>query len=367
MKSQTKGARQTVLIVGGYGVVGSQIARILLQRHPGMIILLGGRNPNRPVPFEEKSVQTVSVNNMAEDPLEHVTEELTLIINVVNDLEDRLLLSAVRRRIPLVDVTRWTERFIHAFNKLEEVNTSTPVIFSSGWMGGTAALFAKIISEGLWDTHINIHALYSLKDKAGPDSTAYMDRLSIPFDIVENKVKRSVYPMTDPIKVRFPNDYITKSYRLDTPDHVTLVKDKNISAAHFRIAFDNKASTCALVAMVRTGLWGRLSGERFRRVRHSVLYNPGNGQPHYLVIHIRGRNVEGQYEERTIQLTDPLGQTHLTALGAAIQAENIVRAADNYWRNPRAYYPEELLDLGVSATNVFDYYRAHGVVINEAR
>ncbi|MCG7408275.1 saccharopine dehydrogenase [Paenibacillus sp. ACRRX] len=364
MKNQTSGNRQVVLIVGGYGVVGSQIAHILLQRHPEVVILLGGRNPNRAVPFEPDRVQTISINNMAEDPLEHVSEELTLIINVVNDLEDHLLLSAVRRGIPLLDVTRWTERFQQSIDKLEGTNMNTPVVFSSGWMGGTAALFAQITSEGLWDVHINIHALYSLKDKAGPDSTAYMDRLSIPFEIVDNKVKRSVYPMTDPVRVRFPNDYATKSYRLDTPDHVTLARGTNTSSVHFRIAFDNKVSTGALVAMVRTGLWGRLSGERFRRVRHSLLYNPGSGNPHYIVIHIRGRNVDGQYEERTIQLTDPLGQTHLTALGAAIQAENILRAPDNYWLNPRAYYPEELLDLGVSSANVFDYYRAHGVVIN---
>jgi saccharopine dehydrogenase-like NADP-dependent oxidoreductase len=35
---------KAVLIVGGYGIVGKQIASILRQRHPKMPILIAGRD-----------------------------------------------------------------------------------------------------------------------------------------------------------------------------------------------------------------------------------------------------------------------------------------------------------------------------------
>ncbi len=50
-------------------------------------------------------------------------------------------------------------------------------------MGGTAALFAKMYSKELQEVTVDINALYSLQDKAGPNSTAYMDRLTIPFEV----------------------------------------------------------------------------------------------------------------------------------------------------------------------------------------
>ncbi|UHA75997.1 saccharopine dehydrogenase [Paenibacillus sp. 481] len=351
--------KKSVLIVGGYGVVGSQIAQILHKRHPELEIWLGGRRTNAALPFESPRVRIVRVDNSAANPLEAIAHDPTLIINVVNDLEDRLLLAAINRKIPLVDVTRWTERFQQSIDRLSHISLQSSVVLASGWMGGTAALLAKVSSDSLRDIAVNIHALYSLKDKAGPDSTAYMDRMSIPFSITDKQVKRSVYPMTDPVKVRFPNNYETNCYRLDTPDHVTLPTAIQATTANFRIAFDSKASTFGLVLLARTGIWKMMS----RSMRQGVLYNPGSGSPHHLVIHVQGKNSYGRLEERTMSVTDPLGQTHLTALGAVIQAENLLRPSSGYVSKPQIYFPEHLVDSGLSSAEVFEFYGENGVVI----
>ena len=116
-------------------------------------------------------------------------------------------------------------------------------------------------SKDLQEVTVDINALYSLQDKAGPNSTAYMDRLTIPFEVKAPEGMRQAYPMTDPIKVRFPNGYITKCYRLDTPDHVTLPESIHAVSANFRIAFDSKISTYGLVSLVNTGIWKLISGE----------------------------------------------------------------------------------------------------------
>ncbi|MFB9752800.1 saccharopine dehydrogenase [Paenibacillus hodogayensis] len=356
--------RKLVLIVGGYGEVGRQIAQILHDRHPDLDIALGGRSPGKAAPFGSGRVQTVVVDNNAEDPLLYAGDNVSLIINAVNDLQDRLLLSAVRRRIPLIDITRWTEIFQQAITKLKNTELHAPVVLSSGWMAGTASLFAMLNSTSLQNVSVHIHALYSVRDKAGPDSVAYMDRMNVPFYITEPKGSRLVFPMTDPVKVQFPNGYETKCYRLGTPDHVTLLKPGHIDSASFRISFDNKASTYALVGLVKSGIWKRISGDRFRSLRRSLLYNPGTGSTHHILIHLNGRDHNGRSVERRIAISDPLGQTHLTALGAAVQAEKLLRTSEDKPLAPGIYYPEDLPDVRMDKSAIIHFFEQYGVHIS---
>ena len=355
--------KKTVLIVGGYGVVGSQIAQILHDRHPDLEIRLGGRTLGKALPFESERVKIVKVDNTTDDPLRNLNDHPTLIVNAVNDPQDRLLLSAVQKRIPLVDITRWTERFQSSIARLKNVEVQSPVVLASGWMGGTAALFSKIYSKDLQEITVDINALYSLQDKAGPNSTAYMDRLTIPFEVKTREGMRQAYPMTDPIKIRFSNGYITKCYRLDTPDHVTLPGSIHAVSVNFRIAFDSKLSTYGLVSLVNTGIWKIISGEKFTRLRKNILYKPGKGSAHNIVIHLNGYDDTGVLHRRCVNISDPLGQTHLTALGAAVQAEHILQLSDIVALNSEIYFPENLLDFGVNSSAILNFYKEYGANI----
>ena len=66
-----------------------------------------------------------------------------------------------------------------------------------------------------------------------------------------------------------------------------------------------------------------------------------------------------------MNITDLLGQTHLTALGAAVQAENILLTSDIVVPDSEIYFPENLLDLGVNASTILDFYREYGVTITK--
>jgi len=356
--------KKIVLIVGGYGIVGRQIAQILHERHPDLDIVLGGRSPEKAAPFDTLRARTVVVDNLAEDPLLHAGDNISLIINSVNDLQDRLLMSAVRRKIPLIDLTRWTELFQQSVAKLQKLELHAPVVLSSGWMAGTASLLAMLLTDGLQNITVDIHALYSLQDKAGPDSTAYMDRMNIPFHITEPEGRRLVFPMTNPVQVQFPDGYTAKCYRLDTPDHETLPKANHIDSASFRIAFDNKAITSTLALLVRSGIWKMISGDRFRSLRRSLLYNPGTGSAHQILIHLKGRDTYGNWVKRRIALTDPLGQTHLTALGAAIQAEKLLQIPEGEFLAPGIYYPEDLPDERMDTDAIMNFFKQYGVQIS---
>lgn len=63
-----------------------------------MEIRLGGRTLGKALPFESERVKIVKVDNTTDDPLRNLDDNFTLVVNAVNDPQDRLLLSAVRKK-----------------------------------------------------------------------------------------------------------------------------------------------------------------------------------------------------------------------------------------------------------------------------
>ncbi len=316
-----------ILIPGGYGVVGQQIIQIVHQRHPDLHLVLAGRNPEKAEPLIRNlsNVSTVKLDLERPNPLQKFHGKPGAILAVVNDNHDYLLFDAVQAGIPYLDITRWTERVRLAMAREAVKSSSSPVIFASAWMAGVAVVVAAAAARKLHlvDT-IDINVLYSLKDKAGPDSAAYMDRLSIPYSVKVNGKQETVYPMSDSRTVTFPGGYRAKTYRFDTPDQLTLPDTLGVKTVAARLAFDDSFSNWALVALVRSGIWKLFNGERFTGLRRSILFNPGEGGSHEIIIELCGIDRVGQQKSLTATIADPKGQTHLTALGATIQLERLL-------------------------------------------
>lgn len=129
-------AAKKVLIVGGYGTVGSQIAKILHDLHPEIEWLVGGRSSGKPLPFSSTRVKALYVDNTNADPLSDAPDDLSMIINSVNDPDDSLLLTAVKRQIPLLDITRWTEKL--------STRSGPPLPFLSWSKAGSGNCLAKV-------------------------------------------------------------------------------------------------------------------------------------------------------------------------------------------------------------------------------
>ena len=234
-------------------------------------------------------------------------------------------MDAVRNGIPYVDITRWTERIREAAARVTGESLRAPVMLSSAWMAGIAAIVAVAASRQLKRVErIDISVLYSLKDKAGPNSAEYMDRLATPFEVTLNGVRQLVKPYTDPRRITFPGGYTAKAYRFDTPDQLTLPTTTGTETVAARIAFDAAMATRLLVLLTRSGIWKLISGKRFTSLRRSLLYNPGQGASHEIVIEATGADESGNPRTVRAGVVDQKGQTHLTALGALVQVERLL-------------------------------------------
>lgn len=337
-----------VLIVGGYGTVGSILARLSAPSWP---LLLTGRNPSNGDAIASELGASIRRWDLA-DPAPF-TAQVRAVINAVNDPDDRVLRAAVRAGIPYVDVTRWTSRMLRAATAATVLNPTAPVLLSSGWMGGVVNLVAASLVKELGGARsVEIAIRYDINDIAGADSVDFIDRLGQDYEVRRGGSPVMVSPLSDARWVDV-GGHRTKVARLDTPEQLTLPLTLGLESATTRIGFSSYASTAALLAAKGLGFfrWGR--GKRWTRVRRSLLYSPGAGGSAIIRI-----DAQGHQGTRTAVITDPAGQAHLTALGGYLGLRHVldVRTA------PGVIFPESRTDLAGAIAEL----RSHDVEIEAA-
>ncbi|MEM1280331.1 MAG: saccharopine dehydrogenase NADP-binding domain-containing protein [Cyanobacteria bacterium P01_H01_bin.152] len=333
--------QNSILIAGGYGVVGRQVATLIRQRHPDLQLIIAGRNLEKAAALANELGNARGLQLDVEQPNPLTGKQPRAIVAAVNDPQDYLLMNAVQQGIPYVDIIRWPERLRASVAELAGKSLSAPVLFSSGWMGGIAAVMAVALAQTLQQPQtIDISVLFSVKDKSGPNSVEYMDRLATPFNVLIEGQFKQVWPYTDPRPVTFPSGYTTPVYRFDTPDQLTLPQTTGAKTVAARIAFDDAFSTNFLRFLTRSGIWKLISGDRFTPLRRSLLYNPGSGASHEIHIAVSGHDDHGIPKTLNATIAAPQGQTHLTALGALIQLERLLGLDGAPSPAPGIIYPD---------------------------
>ena len=316
---------KTVILAGGAGVVGRQVAAILRRRQPDLRLVLAGRRLDA-VQAAAAPLEAEAMRLDIDAPDLDGASRGAIIVGLANDLNDRLLTAALAAGSPYLDVTRWTSAQKQALTTVAaQGRPAAPVVFASSWMASTIGLIARDAARELASVErIDIGVLFGLADRAGPNSVAYMDRISTPFLTVENGVWRERRGFSDGQVRDFGEGGPHRLYRFDTPDQANLPALTGARTVEARIAFDGQIETRLVHVLVASGVWKALSGPRFEKLRRSMLYNPGEGAAHRVRIDLEGRSAQGEAMRRTVQVVDPEGQTHLTALGAVVQIERLL-------------------------------------------
>lgn len=303
-----------MLVVGGYGTVGGELARLAATRWP---LLLTGRTPERGAALAEELGAEVQRWDLADD--RPFAARARAVISAVNDPDDRVLRASVEAGIPYVDITRWTSRLARATARAAALSPNSPVLLSSSWMGGITSLLAAALHHELGGAQrVEIAIRYDLGDRAGADSVDFMDRLGLDYEVVVDGQRREVMPLSDVRSVDVAGSR-TKVASIDTPEQFTLPLTLGVDTAVTRIGFSSNASTSTLLAVKKLGFfrWGR--GDRWRSLRRAMLYSPGEGGTAQIRIDVAGRR-----GKRTATVVDPAGQAHLTAVGGLLGLRRVL-------------------------------------------
>ena len=353
-----------IVLIGGSGVVGRELVKLLVSR--GIELVIAGRNAGRAEPMLELCRQGgVAARFEALDLTAEAqpTLEARAVVTLVNDPADSALAAALAAGVPYVDIARWTSRLALSVTRTSAVAARAPLVFSSAWMGGIAPRVAAALgaSLGPLDT-VEIAVRYAVADASGADSVEYMDRMSLPFEVIVDGRQTQVMPLSGGQVVDI-GGHATHVSRIDTPEQWTMPATLGVRTAALRIGFDDALASLGLRALHRLGVFCLLRGERFTAARQGLLRSSGSE-------HREGAETSCRVDVRTragitnhVTLVDPKGQAHLTAVGTLLSLELALREDTR----PGVHFPEqdpanaELLDrlatFGIASRRAADASR----------
>jgi hypothetical protein len=347
------------VFVGGSGVVGRNLAPLLAKARLASEIVVAGRDPARAEPVLDalrSAGQSARFKRMVlGEPAGGLPVPASVVIGLVNDPADALLAAAMDGGVPFVDVTRWTSRVAATVARVATVRPSSPVVLSSGWMGGLLArVAAHLVPFAGHGAVVDGAIRYALADASGEDSVDYMDRLWLPFEVPEAQGSVVVEPFRDRRSV-LVRGHRTSVARFDTPEQWTLPIALGVDRAAVRLGFDSNTTGALLFALVRAGFFRLLRGDRFRTLRRSLLRSSGAERRPGAAAAFRV-DVRGDDGARSMTIHSDAGQAALTAAGALLSvrwALTMPGVGGVFFpeQDPgNARLPERLAALGVGVT-----------------
>ncbi|WES99734.1 saccharopine dehydrogenase [Chryseobacterium arthrosphaerae] len=302
-----------ILIIGGNGLVGKTISRILKSRNPQFNIFIGGRKGG-------KTGNDLKIDVTDPATFKTITgKNIHLIILSVNDKNDHILQFAIENHIDYLDITKPTPDLVKAYGLAQNREIGSRVVFSSGWMGGIVPGLAGTLSHNADDIReIKLFVYYSVKDKAGESSAHFMaENVAVPFHEYKND---------RPVAIRhFLNTEVfdfsfgigkRNAYNFDVPDLYILNRIERVPDVSVKMTYNSKFITWLLGSFQYLRIFSILS----LKERKMIFGSSGNGDQSVFEIVVKDKN-----GSKKLSLQSTQGQAELTALSAVLHTEELLK------------------------------------------
>jgi len=302
-----------ILIVGGKGIVGKTIHRILHSRNQEYNIYIGSRK-------EGATEYDVMIDvNKPETFKAIVNRNIDLIILAVNDQNDHILGFAIDNSIDYIDITKPTPDLVKALAVAETTqNINSRIVFSSGWMGGLVSGLMNTLSHNPENIReVKLYVYYSVKDLAGESSAHFMaENVARPFINYHSNRQISVRHFLNSEDFKFSFGIGKRqAYNFDVPDLYILNQIEKIPTVNVKMTYDSKLITWLLGTFQKLRIFDILS----LKARRAIFGSSGNGDQSVFEIVIKD-----DQGEKKLSLQSKKGQAELTALAAVLHAEMLL-------------------------------------------
>jgi hypothetical protein len=285
-------------------------------------LLLGGRHPERAGALAVSiGASTVAIDVGAERPLASLPERPAAVLAAVSDPHDHLLVDAMRRGIPVADINRaGPASILDVAVAAARDRPAAAVLLSGSWLAGLSALMAAaVVGELGAAERVDISVLASSDDRVGPDSWGFSDRLAWPYYAMRDGRRHPAHPLTGLRQVHCADGVERPAVLVGTLEQTTLPLTLGVPTVQTRMALQSAAALYGLVGLKRSGALRALARPGLRRVRAALLQRPGSGDFAGLTV-----TAVGSTRSVSVDLLDPRGQAHLSAVGAACAAERVL-------------------------------------------
>ena len=286
-----------VLIIGGYGQVGTNIARLIRKADSAIELILAGRNPEKGKLLAKELTHTETAYIDLEEGfnLAHF-QEIDLIISALDDHSNILRETAILNGIACITVSELADQIsTTAFLGLHK-RISAPIVFAGHWQAGLLTLVVRQMASGFSRiTHIETAGLYDKKDPVGP--------------LVEEEV----------------SDFVGKA--LIRQDGNWLYVDSKNNARSINLYGESSAIGHPMSTLDVPSIAAFTSTRNIRFdfiIGESIGSSKGLAASHDLYIVIEGISLSGEPKKVRTIVSGPKGNSHLTAVGVYLIAEKIL-------------------------------------------
>jgi hypothetical protein len=290
-----------ILIVGGYGMVGSNIARLIRKEYPATELILAGRNPqNGEQLARELTHAETAYLNLDEGFDLSLYGKVDLIITAMEDQRNILREAAILNKIASIYITEVAEEISPTMFLGLHKTVSAPIVLAGHWQAGIMVLVTKQLAGKFSHiTNIETAGLYDERDPVGPLVASQ----------VEGFVGRALLRKEG--KWRF----------VDAKDHARrIILQDHTSVDGYPMSTLDVPSIAAFTGAANI---------RFDfATGKSIGSSNGSEASHDLYIDIEGILLSGKTTKLRTIVSGPQGNAHLTAVGVFLITEAIFNPGD---------------------------------------
>ncbi|MBD80955.1 MAG: hypothetical protein CL840_18705 [Crocinitomicaceae bacterium] len=245
-----KKPKDKILIVGGYGTVGSKISEKLGNIFPNKVIV-AGRSELKAQKFIDKGklkaiAACIDLSGIGIDEVNF--EEIHTVICCVEYLEDNLFVEkCIASRVNYIELGTSYAAYqrLASYQKIAE-EKKIKLIPGVGLMPGLSGVFAhEVLKKASHIFQVKSFVLLGLGDKHGLDAIRFMlSYANRSFTIVSQQGLKKVDTYTDCEKITMLNENRGRRfYRFDLADQHIIALNRGIDAAETRLAFRSRFIT----------------------------------------------------------------------------------------------------------------------------
>jgi len=335
-----------ILITGGYGKVGSIIAKELIKYYPKKIIV-AGRNIQKAIDFAKEcngDIIPIELNVNDSSNIETALKDVSLIINCI-DLKEPFFLvkSAITKGIGYLDVTAHESFMRVCFGMKKEAEKSgARILLGAGLIPGVANVMAKAGAIRVGKAvSVQTNLMLSVGDKFGSAALDYMlEVLPLSFNILENGKERTVKNLIESSKANFIDPINERTvYRYILPDQFFYPNTLGVHTSGDYFALDPVWIMKIFAASMKMGTGTLLKFKTARIVFKKIflfLQNLYNGKDIWAItVDVKGS------KRRCLLTIKGYGETYPTAISAVLKARALL---ENEINKPGVWLPEQVIE-----------------------
>lgn len=336
---------ESILIVGGYGVVGRRIAAGLAREFPGGVIVAGRHldQAERAAAAIGYGVRGRQVDVREPSSIAAALRGVSIAVNCIDQPERGLLWAAARQGLGYTDITPHLTDLGRgeAYERVDAAARASGarIVLGSGLVPGISSVIVRSLADTLGGAdRIETSVLLSADDVSGAASFDYMlQELTMAFTIHVEGADKPTRPYTKPRLIQYPAPVGARpGYLFPFSDQTLYPRTMGARTVITRLTVDPPRMSRLLALLVATRANGiaarpriRAAFGRLRQARASGTYAP------YAL------RVDVAHDGRTATATlTGRGQAQATAAGAAGVVRSLASAEIS---QPGAWMPEQVI------------------------